>query len=237
MIEKFCDVHLAEEVLSSETSATSKTCDSYQDLPPVLIPPKKRYRSVSIVDGREKPLASPPQIQNKTRENSITIKTLDEGPKMILILEFPQGAVLPSSSELKAKFARFGSLDTSSICFSSDKSSCRMVFKNKPDAVTAYTHTVDNNLFANKMVSYSLHELHPEISTSDLHVGCYTQQEETRRTPLHAPVRSRNGSVYQIERHYQETRLLDNKDSVDISEKMLHLLNECSRIVKELKHL
>ncbi|KAJ0631230.1 putative non-specific serine/threonine protein kinase [Helianthus annuus] len=83
-------------------------------------------------------------------------------------MQFLPGTTLPSASELKAKFARFGPLDTSRIRISWAKSTCRLVFNKKCEAEEAYTYVVNKKLFGQTKVNYWLQ---PEISTTELNLG------------------------------------------------------------------
>ncbi|KAI3713797.1 hypothetical protein L1987_72383 [Smallanthus sonchifolius] len=143
-------------------------------------------------------------------------------------MRFPPGTTLPSASELKAKFSRFGPIDTSSIRISWVKSRCTLVFIKKSDAEEAYAHAVKNKkLFGQIKVTY---RLQPEIYTSNLSLGDNRPQEETLVNPIIC-------QYQEIYAKYREeavdrTHVDVGHRNIDIS-KMLHLLNECSRIVRE----
>lgn len=235
------DVHFVEKV----GSVRSKTHPTHKDSPAAS---KKRQRSTDPALA----LASCPQKKREKGENSSTkVKEPQEGPKMILSMKFPPDATLPSVSELKAKFARFGPIETSGIRVSWLKSRCQVVFMNKSDAENAYDHAVNSQkLFGQTKVSY---RLRTQVSTPDLleggipgaNAGSDLKQEET---PVHDSGTSRSDSLCRIKRisdeiharYWQqkgETRGKVNQSGIDISEKMLHLLNKCSRIVLESKGL
>ncbi|KAJ7955078.1 Tudor/PWWP/MBT superfamily protein [Quillaja saponaria] len=76
----------------------------------------------------------------------------------MLILKFPPKSILPSISELKAKFIRFGPLHLSDTHISWKSLTCFVAFKCEYDALAAYEHGVRNNfLFGNTYVKYQLH--------------------------------------------------------------------------------
>ncbi|KAK3010493.1 hypothetical protein RJ639_012712 [Escallonia herrerae] len=87
--------------------------------------------------------------------------------RTMLVVTFPPGTRLPSVSELKAKFARFGSLDVSAIRQLWKSSKCEVIFMNRADANAAYAHAIRNGTFlANTKASYRLKDL--EHSSSKL---------------------------------------------------------------------
>ncbi|KAI3728212.1 hypothetical protein L6452_16844 [Arctium lappa] len=239
------DVHFVEKVRSSDTSVPSKTERTRKDSPAVS---KKRQRS----SDQEMALVSSPQKKRKKGEISRIVKEPQEGTKTILSMKFPPDTAQPSVSELKAKFARFGPIETSGVRVSWSKSQCQVVFMNKSDAENAYDHAINSQkMFGQTKVNY---RLRTQVSTPDMleggipgaNAGSNLKQEETPVTPPHDPVTSRSASVCRIQRLSEEiharywqqksqtVRKVD-QGSVDISEEMLYLLNECSRIVLESK--
>ncbi|KAI3728213.1 hypothetical protein L6452_16845 [Arctium lappa] len=176
------DVHFVEKVRSSDTSMPSKTERTRKDSPAVS---NKRQRS----EDREMALASPPIKKRKKGEISRIVKEPQEGAKTTLSMKFPPDTALPSSSELKAKFARFGLIETSGIRVSWMKSRCQVVFMNKSDAENAYDHAVKSKeMFGQTKVNY---RLHTQVSTPGLleggipgaNAGSDLKQEETPVTP------------------------------------------------------
>ncbi|KAA8527465.1 hypothetical protein F0562_034820 [Nyssa sinensis] len=78
----------------------------------------------------------------------------------VLLMKFPLRTTMPSVSELKARFGRFGPLNQSATCVFWKSSTCHVVFDNKSDAWAAYSHAVQNRtLFGNRKVNYSLQAL------------------------------------------------------------------------------
>ncbi|KDP23492.1 hypothetical protein JCGZ_23325 [Jatropha curcas] len=77
----------------------------------------------------------------------------------MLVMKFPPQTNLPSAAQLKAKFARFGSIDQSAIRVFWQTSTCRVVFRHKLDAQAAYKYAVNNTLFGNLNVRYSVREV------------------------------------------------------------------------------
>ncbi|XP_050221701.1 PWWP domain-containing protein 1-like isoform X2 [Mercurialis annua] len=93
-----------------------------------------------------------------------SIRRLESQPKAVqptmLVMKFPPETSLPSANNLKAKFARFGSIDQSAIRVFWQTSTCRVVFRYKLDAQAAYKYAVSNNaLFGVDHVRYSLREV------------------------------------------------------------------------------
>ncbi|KAG6775055.1 hypothetical protein POTOM_018481 [Populus tomentosa] len=78
----------------------------------------------------------------------------------MLVMKFPPETSLPSAAQLKAKFARFGSIDQSAIRVFWKSSQCRVVFRRKLDAQAALRYAVGNkSLFGNVNVRYNLREV------------------------------------------------------------------------------
>ncbi|KAK9070710.1 hypothetical protein SSX86_011112 [Deinandra increscens subsp. villosa] len=78
----------------------------------------------------------------------------------MLIMKFPQGGSLPSFTELKAKFARYGPMDHSATQIFRNTFSCRVVFRHKAHAEVAYSFVLGtNSLFGNTDVKCRLKEV------------------------------------------------------------------------------
>ncbi|XP_011036849.1 PREDICTED: uncharacterized protein LOC105134211 isoform X2 [Populus euphratica] len=78
----------------------------------------------------------------------------------MLVMKFPPETSLPSAAQLKAKFARFGSIDQSAIRVFWKSSQCRVVFRRKLDAQAALRYAVANkSLFGNVNVRYNIREV------------------------------------------------------------------------------
>ncbi|XP_059632720.1 PWWP domain-containing protein 1-like [Cornus florida] len=78
----------------------------------------------------------------------------------MLVMKFPPHTGLPSVSELKAKFGRFGSLDQSATRVFWKSLTCHVVFQTKYDAQAAYYHALQSRiLFGNRKVHYHLQAL------------------------------------------------------------------------------
>lgn len=99
-------------------------------------------------------------------QKPVTSQTVCE-PTM-LVMNFPCQSSLPSVSELKAKFARYGPLDHSATRVFWKASKCQVVFKRKSDAQEAYEHAQrSSSLFGTIKVCYQLQTLGssaPELS-------------------------------------------------------------------------
>ncbi|CAI0459938.1 unnamed protein product [Linum tenue] len=78
----------------------------------------------------------------------------------MLVMKFPPRTNLPSVAELKARFARFGSIDPSAIRVFWKSSTCRVVFRYRQDAEAALKYANRNSyLFGNVDVKYSLRDV------------------------------------------------------------------------------
>ncbi|CAK7340668.1 unnamed protein product [Dovyalis caffra] len=78
----------------------------------------------------------------------------------MLVMKFPPETSLPSAAQLKARFARFGSIDQSAIRVFWKSSQCRVVFRRKLDAQAALKYAIGNkSLFGNVNVRYNLREV------------------------------------------------------------------------------
>lgn len=81
----------------------------------------------------------------------------------MLIMKFPSNGALPSISELKARFARFGALDHSATRVFWKSSTCRLVYLYRNHAVQAFRFaSASTNLFGNTNVRCSIREVTAE---------------------------------------------------------------------------
>ncbi|KAF2307259.1 hypothetical protein GH714_025857 [Hevea brasiliensis] len=122
-------------------------------------------------EGKELATAAPPKPAKSESSKKIEPHHRAVEPTM-LVMKFPPGTSLPSVAELKARFARFGSIDQSAIRVFWQSSTCRVVFRHKLDAQAAYKYAVGNNsLFGNDVnVRYTVREVGapaPEAPESD----------------------------------------------------------------------
>lgn len=123
-----------------------------QKLKQTSAPPQQEKIVKKLPPKQEKIIKrSPPQQQQPKKVAAV--------PTM-LVMKFPPNTSLPSVAELKARFARFGTLDYSSLRVFWKTSTCRVVFQHKPDAVSAYKYAVGNgSLFGNVNVRYFVREV------------------------------------------------------------------------------
>lgn len=82
-----------------------------------------------------------------------------------LVMKFPPRSTLPSASNLKARFARFGPLDLSGTRVSWKNYTCRVLFKHRSDAQSAVNFLQNNDLFGQVKAIYYLRD--QEISNPD----------------------------------------------------------------------
>ncbi|KAL3349602.1 hypothetical protein AABB24_022629 [Solanum stoloniferum] len=86
----------------------------------------------------------------------------------MLIMKFPSNGSLPSISELKARFARFGALDHSATRVFWKSSTCRLVYQYRDHAVQAFRFaSASTNLFGNTNVRCSIREVAAEAQDTE----------------------------------------------------------------------
>lgn len=84
-----------------------------------------------------------------------------------LTIKFPPKAIVPSCSEVKAKFACFGPLDEYSTNYFWKSSTYQLAFQHKSDAEAAYHYAIQtSSLFSTSGVKYFLQALDPDVMTS-----------------------------------------------------------------------
>ncbi|KAL2490549.1 Tudor/PWWP/MBT superfamily protein [Abeliophyllum distichum] len=134
---------------------------------------KKAVRKVTEIprDVKEtvaKSVTPMPPKANKLQSNKRTEKRITAPEPTMLVMKFPPGGALPSISELKAKFARFGPLEHSGTRVFWTSSTCRLVYQHKIHAEAACKFAVgSNNLFGNANVRCYLRDLGGEAPESE----------------------------------------------------------------------
>ncbi|KAL2469222.1 uncharacterized protein Fot_50798 [Forsythia ovata] len=138
-----------------------------------MVMEKKAVRKVTEIprDVKETVAKSatlmPPKV-NKLQSNKRTEKRITAPEPTMLVMKFPPGGALPSISELKAKFARFGPLEHSGTRVFWTSSTCRLVYQHKIHAEAACKFAVgSNNLFGNANVRCYLRDLGGEAQESE----------------------------------------------------------------------
>ncbi|CAH1420248.1 unnamed protein product [Lactuca virosa] len=210
-----------------QPEAATTTTTTKRELP---LKKRQRRRSVSSIGCPKLALVlSSKRERERKKEEKSGISIVEKGPKMVLSMKFPPDAALPSVSELKAKFAKFGPMEISGVHVSYLKSRCQVVFMNKPDAQKAYEHVVKfKNMFGQTHVFYRLHPFGNSIKEA---------KEGSKETALvtSSHMQQVNQETTYANKYQKAAAAEVNQGGVDISDKMLYLLNECSRIVFELK--
>ncbi|KAH0725702.1 hypothetical protein KY284_001567 [Solanum tuberosum] len=74
----------------------------------------------------------------------------------MLVIKFSPQTMLPTASELKAKFGYFGPFDESALRISWGSATCQIVFLNKCNAQAAYDYAVQSRSLFNSDVNYHL---------------------------------------------------------------------------------
>lgn len=75
-----------------------------------------------------------------------------------LMMKFMPRTILPSPMNLKARFTRFGPLDPSATRVYWKTYTCKVLFKYKSDAQSAYDFVKNNEMFGQSKVQYSLRD-------------------------------------------------------------------------------
>ncbi|KAH7654998.1 DNA (cytosine-5-)-methyltransferase protein [Dioscorea alata] len=82
-----------------------------------------------------------------------------------LVMKFPPNSTLPSIASMKAKFARFGTLETDSFRVYWKSLTCKVLFRHRVDAVAAYSFGRSNDMFGYK-VNYSIRDADVPVTES-----------------------------------------------------------------------
>ncbi|KAI3445352.1 hypothetical protein Pfo_002017 [Paulownia fortunei] len=140
-----------------------------------LLAAEKRIlpRSTESQWGDVKEIAAkyvPPTLPKAVKLESS--KTMEQAVRAasptMLVMKFPAGAALPSSAELRAKFARFGPLDHSATRIFWKSYTCRLVYLHKVDAQAALKFAIgSSNLFGNANVRCYLRDMEVEAAESE----------------------------------------------------------------------
>ncbi|XP_057476020.1 PWWP domain-containing protein 4-like [Actinidia eriantha] len=175
----------------------------------------------------------------------VTPETLegDAYPTM-LVMKFPPQSALPSVSELKARFVRYGKLDESATRVFWKSSICQVVFRNISNAQAAYKHAVQNRtLFGNMEVDYCLRPTKvsvPELPESMLGGNASSREAQllpsTNKSSVARIVHAINMKYCEEARNKESCKNTSAiTHSIDISEKMLTLMKKCRDIVANIQ--
>ncbi|KAL3538127.1 hypothetical protein ACH5RR_001493 [Cinchona calisaya] len=158
----------APEALRGDAKATTsaKTMAQTPEKKAVQKPPEGQ-----VADGREIARKTMPLVPSKvSRSESVKKRELPAraADPTMLVMKFPAGAALPSSAELRAKFARFGPLDHSGTRIFWKSSTIRLVYHHKIDAQAALRFaTSGTNLFGNTNVRCHLRDVEVETPETE----------------------------------------------------------------------
>ncbi|XP_027160302.1 uncharacterized protein LOC113761489 [Coffea eugenioides] len=144
---------------------------------------------VQVGDGREIPRKTMPLAPGKVsrldpaKTRGLPARAAD--PTM-LVMKFPAGATLPSSAELRAKFARFGPLDHSGTRIFWKSSTIRLVYHHKIDAQAALRFATSGaTLFGNSNVRCHLRDVEaPETDSTKVQEDPYPGISQSRDSPV-----------------------------------------------------
>ncbi|KAJ6762707.1 F22F7.12 PROTEIN-RELATED [Salix purpurea] len=123
--------------LAAEKKAAQRTLASQQA-------EGKQTAATQRAEGKQ-PVGQPPPRKSVKPDS---FKKMEPAVRAIeptmLMLKFPPETSLPSAAQLKARFARFGSIDQSAIRVFWKSSQCRVVFRRKLDAQAALKYALGN---------------------------------------------------------------------------------------------
>lgn len=89
-------------------------------------------------------------------ERKFTEEPEREAEPTMLVIKFSPQTMLPTASELKAKFACFGPFDESALRILWGSATCQIVFMYKSNAQAAYDYAVESKTLFNSDVNYHL---------------------------------------------------------------------------------
>lgn len=167
---------LAAEKRASQKMPEGQRGDGKETLGKITgqMPEKKNMqRSAEVQRGDPKDMGgksmalTPARVSGSEAAKKRQLPVRAANPTM-LVMKFPIGAALPSSSELKAKFARFGPLDHSGTRIFWKSFTCRLVYQHKIDAQAALKFASSTtNLFGNTNVKCHIREVPVETSETE----------------------------------------------------------------------
>nr|XP_016435388.1 PREDICTED: uncharacterized protein LOC107761656 [Nicotiana tabacum] len=143
---------------------------------------KKKINDVRALAAQKKASLKASEVQQgeskeipakKLSSTQVKVSKPDTGKKKepdptMLIMKFPPNGALPSIPELKAKFARFGTMDHSATRVFWKSSTCRLVYQYRDHAVGAYRFaSASNNLFGNPNVRCYIREVAAEAQDAE----------------------------------------------------------------------
>lgn len=150
-----------DHILDCEEDMSTKSLKHLNDLKSLTA--KKKASNLKPLKSQERDCQEMGEIVPKKHVENLLKKaviTESVSEPTMLVMNFPRQSALPSVSELKAKFARFGPLHQSATLVSWESSQCQIVFKYKSDAEAAYVYAPQSSyLFGNVKVYYQLQTL------------------------------------------------------------------------------
>ncbi|TMW83486.1 hypothetical protein EJD97_001575 [Solanum chilense] len=100
----------------------------------------------------------------------------------MLVIKFSPQTMLPTASELKAKFGFFGPFDESALRISWGSATCQIVFLNKCNAQAAYDYAVQSRTLFNSDVNYHLVDF---VGSEKLMGECFDDIQSFKSEPPH----------------------------------------------------
>ncbi|GAB4855568.1 hypothetical protein Ancab_024187 [Ancistrocladus abbreviatus] len=149
-------------------------------------------------DGRGKATAPPPAVQAPPAvpvparaAKAEPLKRMEPPQRLeeptYLMMKYPPGSSLPSSTELRARFIRFGPMDTSGNRIFYRTNTCRVMFLHKEDAQKAYDFCVGNkSIYPNVRFSLKPVPVQDPLDVSQSSRGEEMSNEHLRAQPLPA---------------------------------------------------
>lgn len=119
------------------------------------------------------------------------------GNPAFVLMKFPPKSTLPSVANLKARFARFGSLEVDSIRVYWKSHSCRVKFGHHSDAVRAMQHVESNQVFGPK-VDYSIREVEAPVPVPQPEPPRWCSEPQVNGAGSSSGVQLRGGEQQQV---------------------------------------
>ncbi|KAK9073386.1 hypothetical protein SSX86_007710 [Deinandra increscens subsp. villosa] len=123
----------------------------------------KERKVIKKIVEQPTPTVKQPVVKTMKKPGpELTKKTEQRAPPdpTMLLIKFPQGGSLPSTNELKARFARFGPMDHSATRIYWNTYGCRMVYRHRAHAEAARRFVVgSSSLFGNVDVKCTLKDV------------------------------------------------------------------------------
>ncbi|XP_060197791.1 PWWP domain-containing protein 4-like isoform X2 [Lycium barbarum] len=116
----------------------------------------KKYGDQKLLTPQEGDDVEIQSILSVQFEKKFTEESARKAEPTMLVIKFPPQTMLPTASELKAKFAYFGPFDESATRILGGSATCQIVFMYKSNAQAAHDYAVESRTLFNFDVNYHL---------------------------------------------------------------------------------